>query len=406
MSIISVREALEITLGNVTRMAPEDVLLLESRGRILAEDLTADTDIPPFTRATMDGYAVRSEDILQAPVTLEVAGYVPAGANPNFALKPKQAAKIMTGAPLPHNADAVQQLEKTQTLDDKTRVVILEVLSAGTNVAPQGSDARAGDKLASAGTYISPAAIGLLASAGADVVTVYGKPSVAILATGDELVEITSKPQSGQIRNSNSYTLHTQVVQVGAYANLLGIARDHKAYIKNRVAQGLRQDILLVTGGASVGDLDFVEDVFTELGFQILFNKVAIKPGKPMILARAEKTLIFGLPGNPVSSATVFEVFVRPAIRKMMGFPSYHNQTVSALLTQLFVNRSRRENYHPAVTWYEEGRFYCRPLMSRGSGDVTTYALSNSYLICPADRTEAHEGEPIDVMLRPDFFYH
>lgn len=406
MSIISVREALEITLANVNRLPPEEALLLESRGRILAEDLIADVDMPPFTRSTMDGYAVRSQDVQQTPASLEVAGYVPAGANPNFALKPRQAAKIMTGAPLPREADAVQQIEKTQTADDGIRVVIHEAVNPGANVAVQGSDAHLGDKLASAGTYISPAVIGLLASAGADVVAVYSRPSVAVLATGDELVDITSKPLSGQIRNSNSYALYTQVIQVGAYASLLGIARDHKAYIKNRVAQGLRHEILLVTGGASIGDLDLVGQVFEDFGFQILFSKVSIKPGKPLILAKAESTLIFGMPGNPVSSATVFDVFVRPAIRKMMGFPQYHNQTVSALLTQHFFNRSKRENYHPAVTWYEEGRFYCRPLMSRGSGDVTTYALSNSYLICPADKADAHEGEPIDVMLRPDFFYH
>jgi len=406
MSIISVREALDIILSNVNRLPPEEVLLLESRGRILAKDLVADADLPPFTRSTMDGYALRSQDLQQIPATLDVAGYVPAGANPNFALKPRQAAKIMTGAPLPRNADAVQQIEKTQSADDGMKVVILEAVDIGANVAVQGSDAHIGDTLATAGTYVSPAVIGLLASAGADVVTVYSRPSVAILATGDELVDIIAKPLSGQIRNSNSYTLHTQVTQVGAHASMLGIARDHKAYIKNRVAQGLRHDLLLVTGGASVGDLDLVGEVFEELGFQILFSKVSIKPGKPLILAKAENTLIFGMPGNPVSSATVFEVFVRPAIRKMMGFPSYHNPMISALLTQHFFNRSKRENYHPAVTWYEEGRFYCRPLHSRGSGDVTTYALSNSYLICPADKIETHEGEPVEVMLRADFYYH
>jgi molybdopterin molybdotransferase len=406
MSIISVREALDITLGNVSRLPPEELLLLESRGRILAEDLIADVDLPPFTRATMDGYALRSEDLTRVPATLEVAGYVPAGSNPNFALKTGQAAKIMTGAQLPRNADAVQQIEKTQSIDEGTRVTILEGVGAGANVAAKGSDARAGDKLISAGTYISPAVVGLLASAGADVVSVYSRPSIAILATGDELVDITTKPLSGQIRNSNSYALYTQVLQVGTHAKMIGIARDHKAYIKNRVTQGLRHEMLLVTGGASVGDLDLMGEIFEELGFAILFSKVSMKPGKPVILAQAESTLIFALPGNPVSSATVFEVLVRPAIRKMMGYPVYGNQIISALLTQHFFNRSGRENYHPAVTWYEEGRFYCRPLMSRGSGDVTTYALSNSYLICPAEKAEASEGEPIEVMLRPDFFYH
>jgi len=404
--MITVREALDITLNHVSRLPPEQLLLLESQGRILAEDLIADLDMPPFTRATMDGYALRSHDLASLPATLEVAGYVAAGSNPNFALKPGQAVKIMTGAPLPRDADAVQQIEKTRDLDDGSRVIILETVTAGANVALQGSDARVGDKLLSAGAYISPAVIGLLAFAGADVVSVYSRPSVAILATGDELVDITAKPLAGQIRNSNSCALYSQVMQVGAHPTLLGIAKDNKAYLKNRLTQGLRHEMVLVTGGASVGELDLVGEVFEDLGFEILFSKVSIKPGKPVILARGESALIFALPGNPVSSATVFEVLVRPAIRKMMGYPVYHNQIVAALLTQHFFNRSGRENYHPAVTWYEEGRFYCRPLKSRGSADLTTYALSNSYLICPAEKTEAHEGEPIEVMLRPDFYYH
>ncbi len=403
--MISVREAIDIALHHVSRLPAEHALLLESRGRILAEDLASDVDMPPFTRATMDGYAVRSQDVNRVPVSLEVAGVIPAGANPNFSLKPGQAAKIMTGAPLPREADAVQQIEKIQILDGGVRVMFAEAVAAGLNMALQGSDARIGDKLASAGTYISPAVISLLASAGTDVVPVYARPSVAILATGDELVDITAKPMSGQIRNSNSYTLYTQVQQVGAHAAMLGIAKDNKAHLKNRLTPGMRHDILLITGGASVGDLDLVGEVMIELELQILFNKVAIKPGKPVILAKAANTLVFALPGNPVSSATVFEVLVRPAIRKMMGFPLYHNQIVYALLTQHFFNRSGRENYHPTVTWYEEGRFYCRPLKSRGSADVTTYADSNSYLICPADRLEAHEGEQVEVMLRPDFYY-
>lgn len=405
MAIISVREALDITLNGVARLPAEELLLLESEGRILADDIISDIDLPPFTRAAMDGYALRSQDLEQIPAVLEVAGHVTAGANANVALEPRQAAKIMTGAPLPREADAVQQIEKTRSLDEGARVVILEAVVAGTNVAPQGSDARKGDKLLSAGTYVSPAVISLLAAVGANVLTVYRRPSVAILATGDELVDISARPQPGQIRNSNSYSLHAQVAQAGASPHLLGIAKDHKAYLKNRVSQGLGHNLLLISGGASVGDLDLVGEVLEDFGFTILFSKVAIKPGKPLILAKAEDSLIFGLPGNPVSSATVFEVFVRPAIRKMMGFPVYHNQAVCAQLTLHFSNRSGRDNYHPAVTWYEEEHFYCRPLKSRGSADVTTYAESNSYLMCPADKVEIREGDVVEVMLRPDFFY-
>jgi len=404
--MITVRQALEIVLQQTARLPIETKSLLESAGRVLAKDVISDVDMPPFPRSTMDGFAVRSDDIRNAPVRLQVVGTIPAGSYPNFSLQPRQAAKIMTGAPLPSGADAVQMVEKTRALDEGTAVVILESAAFGHNVSPFGSEARQDEVMLPAGTFISPGVIGLLAAVGKITVSVYGAPAVGILATGDELVDITVKPALGQIRNSNSFTLYAQVRQAGGRPQLLGIAKDTKTDLRNCIAEGLQYDLFLATGGVSMGDLDLVEKVFAEFDLEVFFDKIAMKPGKPVVMARSSAgRLIFGLPGNPVSATTVFEVLVRPAMRKMMGFPVYQNQMVLATLTEPFANRSGRENYAPAVTWYEEKRFMVRPLKSKGSGDVVTYAKSNSYLICPIDCAELLPNENVVVMLRPDFFY-
>jgi molybdopterin molybdotransferase len=404
--MIPVREALEIALQQTARLPIETTSLLESAGRVLAEDVVSDVDMPPFPRSTMDGYAVRSDDVRNAPVRLQVVGMIPAGAYPDFSLQPMQAAKIMTGAPLPSGADAVQMIEKTRALDEGGAVAILENVESGNNVSPFGSEARQGEVVLPVGTFISPGVIGLLAAVGKRTLAVYRAPSVGILATGDELVDIAAKPAAGQIRNSNSFALYAQVRQAGGRPQLLGVAKDTKTDLRNGIAEGLQYDLFLATGGVSMGDLDLVEEVFAEFDLEIFFEKIAMKPGKPVVMARSARGgLVFGLPGNPVSAATVFEVLVRPVIRKMMGFPVYQNQMVLATLTEPFANRSGRENYAPAVTWFEEKRFMVRPLKSKGSGDVVTYAKSNSYLICPIDRAELLPSENVVVMLRPDFFY-
>ena len=404
--MISVRQALEISLQQTTRLPNETIPLLESRGRILAEDVASDVDMPPFPRSTMDGYAIRSEDVRHTPARLQVVGTIPAGTYPNFSLRAMQAAKIMTGAPLPPGADAVQMVEKTRPLEEGAGVAILESVAAGHNVSPMGSETRRGDIVLPAGTFITPGVMGLLASVGKNLVSVFCAPSVGILSTGDELVDVTAQPALGQIRNSNSFTLYAQVQQAGGIPTLLGIANDTKESLHAGIDEGLQFDLFLATGGVSMGDLDLVEDVFAEFHLEVFFDKIAMKPGKPVVMARSPRGgLVLGLPGNPVSATTVFEVLVRPVMRKMMGFPVYQNQMVLATLTEPFANRSGRENYAAAVTWYEEKRFMVRPLKSKGSGDVVTYAKSNSYLICPLERTELSPTEEVVVMLRPDFFY-
>lgn len=402
--MIKLHQAFEIVLLQTQRLEPERVPLTNARGRVLAEEVASDLNMPPFPRSSVDGYAVRVEDLQQLPVCLQVIGSVAAGTYPEFVISSGTAAKIMTGAPVPEGADAVQMIERTRLVAHPSEVEILEAVQQGANISPLGSEAQRGQIVAAVNTFVSPAMLGLVAAVGKSEVEVYRAPSVGLIATGDELVELAERPACAQIRNSNSYALYAQVEQIGARPYLLGIARDQKAQLRELIQRGLQYDLLLLTGGVSMGDLDLVEDVFSEFDFEIFFNKVAVKPGKPVVFARAGKTLIFGLPGNPVSASTVFELLVRPAIRKMMGNAVYQNPIVSARLTHRFINRSGRENYAPAWTWYENGAYHVRPLPSKGSGDLVNYAASNSYLLCPIDRTELRVEEQVRAMLRPEFF--
>ncbi len=402
--MIKLSEAFEIVLQRASRLETERIPLLRSRSRVLAEDVTSDVNMPPFARSGVDGYAVLASDLLQLPVRLQVIGTIAAGTYPEFMIAAGQTAKIMTGAPVPAGADAVQMIERTQAAPRADEVDILAAVAAGANITPLSSEAQMGQVVAAAGSFISSMMIGLLAAVGKSEVLVYRAPTVGLIATGDELVEIHEHPRAAQIRNSNSYGLFAQIENARARPHLLGIARDQKSRLRELIQQGLQYDLLLLTGGVSMGDLDLVEAVFAEFGFEIFFNKVAVKPGKPVVFARAGKTLIFGLPGNPVSASTVFELLVRPAIRKMMGHAVYQNSIVMARLTQRFLNRSGRENYAPAWTWYENGAYHVRPLASQGSGDVVSYAASNSYLICPIDRTELDAEEQVQAMLRMEFY--
>ena len=255
-----------------------------------------------------------------------------------------------------------------------------------------------------AGTYLSPAAIGLLATVGREEVSVYRRPSVAILVTGDELVEVGEKPVGGQIRNSNAYALYHQVRQTGCEARLLGVARDNVADLTGKIAAGLQEDVLLVSGGVSMGDLDLVEDVFAEQGVDVFFDKVAIKPGKPTVFGRRGGTLVFGLPGNPVSASTVFEIFVRPALRKLMGFASVQPLLLEAELRGTLKSKTRRTYYAPARAYVKDGRLFAEALPSKGSADVLAFARSNAYAIVPSEVDELYPGQSVTVFLRQEFF--
>ncbi|MFQ5753646.1 MAG: molybdopterin molybdotransferase MoeA, partial [bacterium] len=280
----------------------------------------------------------------------------------------------------------------------------LESVSSGKHVAPKSEIMQANSRVISKGHYLSSAAIGVLATVGKVEVKVCQRPTVGILVTGDELVEVHQKPKPGQIRNSNGYVLYHQVRECGAVPELFGIAPDDLNKLRNKIQQGLKKDVLLISGGVSMGDLDLVDDVFEQLGVKIFYNKVDIKPGKPTVFGRKDNTLIFGLPGNPVSASTVFEIFVKPAIRKMMGFHQYHNMKLKAVLEKKITSRTKRQYFPPAWTYFENNTFFTTPLPSKGSADVLAFANSNSYLNIPGEVDEIKKGQGVEVLLRDEFW--
>ncbi len=396
--MIPVEEALAIVLREATALPAEDVPLEEALGRVLAEDVASDTDLPPFDRAAMDGYALRAADVAGAPSALEVIGEVRAGQWPDLAVGPGQAVRIMTGAPVPPGADAVQQVERTQPLDE-FRVTILSAVAAGANVAPRGSEARAGDVVLAGGRVIDPAAVAVLASAGRARVRVARRPRLAILVTGDEIVKVGQTPGPGQIRNSNGPAVGAQARLAGADVQRLGIAPDRQEAIAEALRAGLAADVLVVSGGVSAGDYDLVEPALLDLGARFLFTKVAIKPGAPLVFGRLGEALVFGLPGNPVSAQVTFDLFVRPALLKMQGARVTQRPRVRVELLGAVKNRSGRKSHVPARVRFEDGRLVARPVRSMGSGDLAAHARANALVVIEKEREHAPAGETAEAVL-------
>jgi molybdopterin molybdotransferase len=400
--MVPVEKALAIILAEARPLPDETMRLDDALSRVLAEDVPSDTDLPPFDRAAMDGYALRAADVAGAPAALEVVGEIRAGQWPDLTVGPGQAARIMTGAPLPPGADAVQQVEKTQPLDE-FRVTILAPVAEGANVAPRGSEVRAGEIVLARGRVIDPAAVAVLASAGKARVRVSRRPLVSILVTGDEIVDVSAVPGPGQIRNSNGPSVAAQARLAGADVRLVGVAPDRQEAIEAALRAGLPADGLVVSGGVSAGDYDLVEPALVELGATFLFTKVAIKPGAPLVFGRLGETLVFGLPGNPVSAQVTFDLFVRPALLKMQGARVLGRPRVRVELRDGIRNRSGRKSHVPARVRFEGARLVARPVRSMGSGDLAAHARANALVVIEADRPQAAAGETAEAVLLGNF---
>ncbi len=400
--MVSVEQALEIVLRATKPLPAEEVSLSDALGRVLAGDVLADRDLPPFDRAAMDGYALHAADTGRAPLALDVVGEVRAGEWPSFAVGAGQAARIMTGAPLPPGASAVQQVERTRPLDE-FRVTILEEVAAGQHVAPRGSEVRAGEVLLGRGRVVDPAAIGVLATAGHARVSVARRPRVALLVTGDEIVDVAQAPGPAQIRNSNGPAVAAQALQAGAVVELLGVAPDRHDAIVAALGAGLAADVLIVSGGVSAGDYDLVEPALLELGATLLFTKVRVKPGSPLVFGRCLETLVFGLPGNPVSAQVTFDLFVRPALLALQGASVLSRPRALVELAAGVRNRSGRKSHVPARVRFERGRLVARPLRSAGSGDLVAHARANALVVLEAEREQAAEGETVEALLLSRF---
>ncbi len=408
-AIVSFEQARHIVEQHAAEVRPgpaEAVDLLSAAGRVLAQEIRADRDLPPFPRATRDGFAVRAADVAQVPAALQVIGEIRAGASladSALTVGPQHAVEIMTGAPVPRGADAVVMVEYTQR--DGDRVEVQRPVSSGENVIPRGSESRAGELLLPGGTRLTPAAIGLAASVGNATVSVYAKPRVAILSTGDEVIDVARSPEPNQIRNSNTYSLAAQVHAAGAIPLTLPIAPDRAEPLRELIEEGLQSDLLLITGGVSMGKYDLVEQVFAELQAESFFTGAQIQPGKPIVFGRAsasvteKATYFFGLPGNPVSTMVCFELFARPMIEALSGGSPAPLRFLQARLKSEVKTKTGLTRFLPALLSGEFADTQVELVRWQGSGDMVSTARANCYLVIPPDREEFAAGAMVSVLI-------
>ena len=373
--------------------ATETVPLLEADGRVIAECVAADRDYPPFDRSARDGFAVRAADL---PGELRIAGEVRAGETFGGRMSAGQAVEIMTGAPLPEGADSVVMIEHVTVSDG--RVNTARTLKPGENVTARGSEARLGETLLEPGRRLGFAEIALLATVGRSRVAVFAKPRVAIIATGDEIVEVDEQPREYQIRNSNAQSLAVQVARAGGCPRLLPIARDTYEATREIVEQGLRDDLVLLSGGVSAGKYDVVERVLADFGAEFFFDRVLIQPGQPLVFGRAQGKLFFGLPGNPASTMVTFEVFARAAVEALGGQGAAMLPLLFARLTTDFRQKAGLTRFLPAIVG--ENGAEVTPVRWQGSGDVPALARANAFLVTEADREEWKAGDWIQVLMK------
>jgi molybdopterin molybdotransferase len=406
--MITVEQALETILGHIRVLGTERVDILKARGRVLAEDIVSGLDVPPLDNSSMDGYAVRHADIAVAsadkPVLLKITGDLPAGYTSQEILQPGQALRIMTGAPIPEGADTVIMQENTSS--QGPTVAIRQGEKAGANIRRAGEDIKKGALLFPAGALVRPAHIGIMASIKRTMVSVYQRPRVAILSTGDELVDIDEELGPGKIVSSNSYSLASLVEDAGGTAIMLGIARDTKEALRSRMLEGLHADIIISSGGVSVGDYDFVKDVLQDLGLDMKFWKVLMRPGQPLAFGVIGGKPAFGLPGNPVSAMVSFEQFARPAIRKMSGHTKLFRPLIEAVAQENIPGKPGRKFFVRCRLAQKNGQWHATTTGEQGSGILMSMAAASGLMIIPPGVTAVSAGDRVKVqVLDPELGY-
>ena len=398
--MIPVSKAIELIDRNVSTLGAERVGIDKASGRILAEDIFADSDPPPFDRSQMDGYAVRAGDTKDAPVTLKLVGESAAGKGWRGKLKKGEAVRIMTGAPVPDGADAVQKVELTSEAGNV--VTLTDPTEKGRYIVRKGSEVKKGERVMKKGERLEPNAIAVPAAFGYARLKVSKRPRVAILSTGSEIVDIARKPKPDQIRNSNSTMLAELCRREGALPTVLPGAGDDLDELKARIAAAAGTcDLLITTGGVSVGKYDLTKKAFAELGAEIFFDRVRLKPGKPTVFARRKKTIIFGLPGNPVSAAVTFYLFVRRALLIMQSANDVGLPSGTALLESEAKGTRERETYLPArLATDAKGNLLALPLRWHGSSDLIGFAQAEALIHIPASKSY-NAGDPAAVVFLP-----
>jgi molybdopterin molybdotransferase len=397
--MVPVAAAIQIVLEQTSPLTAESVPLSDTIGRILAEDIVADTDLPPFDRAQMDGYAVRAADVANAPARLRIVGESAAGAGWHNEMKAGEAVRIMTGAPVPAGADAVQQVELTRELDGAGLVDILQSVEAGRSIVRQADEIKAGETVLRAGEDINAQTIATLASFGYALVKVGRRPRVAVMATGSELVDVHQKPGRDQIRDSNNYTIEAYAKLAGATVERLPLAGDDSEELKKQMAAAIRRcDVLITSGGVSMGVYDFTKAALKELGAEIFFERVALRPGKPTVFGRIGEKLVFGLPGNPVSVAVTFNLFVRTALHAMQGSTNPTLVKETAVLVRAIKGSVERESYLPAILRTDaNGTLVVEPLKWGGSSDFVSFARATALINVPTGLKSVEAGDRVTV---------
>lgn len=422
-SILSFEEARGMVEDHASRLRAkgrELLALLDSLGHVLAEPIYADRDLPPFPRATRDGYALRASDLEKLPAELAIVGEIRAGGASSASVEQSQAVAIMTGAPVPPGADAVVMVEHTSRAGN--RVQINKHVVSGDNIVAAGAEGKRGDKMVSPGARIRYAEVALAASVGRTRVLVYSKPRVAVLSTGDEIVDIDVPPAPNQIRNSNSYSLAAQILAAGGIPVLLPIAPDEPKRLRELLLEGLESDLLLIAGGVSMGKYDLVEQVLLELQAEFFFTGAQIQPGKPVVFGRVQcggdtrstssgQALVreegqqrhryfFGLPGNPISTMVTFELFAKPLLEALAGMQVGKLIFIHAKLRSTIRTKTGLKRFLPAVLSGQFEHNEVELVQWQGSGDIGSVVGSNCYVVIPPDRERIEAGEWVPVLLR------
>ncbi len=386
--MIPVAAAIRIIKEHTAPLPTEKTALADALDRFLAEDIIADCDLPPFDRSQMDGYAVRAADVRNVPARLRIVGESAAGRGWHHEMSTGEVVRIMTGAPVPAGADSVQQVELTREIGDGQTVEILEPVDPGKSIVERGSEIKAGETVLREGERINAAMMAVLASFGYATVKVGGRPRVAVLATGSELVPVDQKPEQDQIRDSNNYSIGAYAELAGAVVERLPLASDDTELLKRQITEAAeRSDMIVTSGGVSMGVYDFTKAALKELGGEIFFERVALRPGKPTVFARLPNgTLVFGLPGNPVSVSVTFNLFARTALRAMQGAKESTLIEESAVLSRDVKGAMERESYLPAqLRTNAEGLLVAEPLKWGGSSDFVGFARATALIIVPKE---------------------
>lgn len=398
--MIDIDDACARVLANVKAGDVVRTSLREALGRTLAKPVCTDVDYPPFDRAVMDGYAVRAADVADAPVTLRVAGQIAAGSDLEVTIGPGEAARINTGAPIPPGADAVVRVEETECGATGDVVEIRSSVPTGQFITPRAEYVRAGDTILTPGTRLTPLAIGAAATAGAHEVSVFRRPSVAILGTGDELVEIDRTLTGAQIRNSNQYLLEAMVTAEGAEPVILGTAHDDRDALRRKISLGAESDVLCITGGISMGAFDFVPEVLEALGAVFHVHKIAIKPGRPTIFATLpDSTPVFALPGNPASAFVGFTLLVKPALAVIEGRSAVGPRFIEARLDGTIGAVRDRRTFLPArASRSPDGGWVAKPVSWHGSGDALGMATADALIMRPPHAGAVGGGDMVMIL--------